>query len=371
MMSTSTNPADKVPELEPAEVDRPGRARSPILQPCELSVGDGNGRLVMPSRQQILSTWFDGIDLIRHRERWLNVVNILFQLAAGALFVWHLVSFVTITSVGLIAIATAFLGIVYNTVWYHRHCAHKAFRFRSVWFARLFLWTNPMFLREEVYALPHRIHHGVADGPGDPHGPHMGWLGAFLAQDWLFRINKSLGADDYNWYRDSLRHIGLATNDHAGFLRTGSVERVGVYLTRVAFAQLFWSVIMFALGGLVFVTAWYGALFVIWFLIRDFQYRGHGGMGNSWRLPSWGKRKGWEFDTSCGALNQSFYGYLVAEWHDNHHLFPSSANLGFLRRQIDLAFWIIRAMAALGMVSSYIDSKATFIKKYRFKAVAE
>jgi stearoyl-CoA desaturase (delta-9 desaturase) len=37
-------------------------------------------------------------------------------------------------------------------------------------------------------------------------------------------------------------------------------------------------------------------------------------------------------------------------WHNNHHAFPSMAFHGMRRRQVDLAGFVIRVLAALGLV---------------------
>jgi stearoyl-CoA desaturase (delta-9 desaturase) len=351
--------------MNAAPLAHPRPSRAPLLLECQLSVAGEAGRLRIPSRREVLTAWLDGIDVIHHRDRWLNLLSLVFQAAAGVIFLHHLIAFATLTTLLFMAGAVMFLGVVYNTFWYHRYCSHKAFRFRSVACARVFLWSNPLVMREEVYALPHRVHHRCADGPGDPYGPHMGWLGAFLAQDSTFRINRALGAADYRRCRESMRHVGMVSNDHACFLRTGSIEAVGWYAARTLFAQSFWGVLVWSIGGVPLLTAWYGAIFVIWCMVRDFQWRGHGGAGRRWRRPGFGKRRGWEFDSSCAALNQRFYGYFVAEWHDNHHLYPASANLAFLDGQLDLAFLLVRALHRLGIVSSYFDAKPKFDTAHR------
>ena len=115
-----------------------------------------------------------------------------------------------------------------------------------------------------------------------------------------------------------------------------------------------WSLMI---GGLDIVWAWYAAIFFITFLIRDFNWRGHG--GNKPRP----KKRGWEFDDKSYALNQWFYGYLASEWHDNHHKYPSSANNGFLAGQIDFAFLLIKLMYRLGVVESYVDARPIFQKE--------
>lgn len=88
--------------------------------------------------------------------------------------------------------------------------------------------------------------------------------------------------------------------------------------------------------------------------MRDFNYFGHGG---GHQRP---KRPGWEFYDRTLALNQTFYGIVASEWHNNHHMFPRSANTGLTPSQIDVSFLVIRLMRKLGIVSSYVDAVPRF-----------
>jgi stearoyl-CoA desaturase (delta-9 desaturase) len=159
---------------------------------------------------------------------------------------------------------------------------------------------------------------------------------------------------EYELLSSSIAHIGLNQNNYAQFRTTGSMENVIHYLSRAVLAQLFWLYLVATVGGLPYVLAWYSSIFVITSLIRDFNWRGHGG---NFRHT---KKTGWEFDTRSYALNQRFYGYIASEWHDNHHKYPTSANNGFLPGQIDIAFNVIQFLHKFGIVQSYIDSFPRF-----------
>lgn len=139
------------------------------------------------------------------------------------------------------------------------------------------------------------------------------------------------------------------------------MECAGHLALRMAVAQVLWAGLAWVLGGLAFVLAWYAAVFLVTFLVRDFNYLGHGG-----RKPR-AKRKGWEFDDRTLALNQVFYGLFASEWHNNHHKFPRSANLGLVGMQTDVSFLFIRLLHALGLVSSYVDA----VPRFRAQLAAE
>jgi stearoyl-CoA desaturase (delta-9 desaturase) len=36
-------------------------------------------------------------------------------------------------------------------------------------------------------------------------------------------------------------------------------------------------------------------------------------------------------------------------WHNNHHAFPTSARHGLRWWQVDVSYWVIRALALLGL----------------------
>ena len=158
-----------------------------------------------------------------------------------------------------------------------------------------------------------------------------------------------------------MKHIGFRMNSYDDFKKTGSVEKLVYYFSRFLLGQILWSGIFFIAGGLRYLLAWYAALFVFTFLLRDFNYRGHGGNFRSEKKP------GWEFDVKSKALNQHFYGFISGEWHDNHHNYPMSANSGFLAHQIDIAYLLIRLMHKFGIVGSYIDMSERFKKKYNIR----
>ncbi|MDP9152251.1 MAG: hypothetical protein M3O36_20190 [Myxococcota bacterium] len=312
-----------------------------------------------PRLKCILAAWADAVDGIRHPERVLNTFNLLFQIATLAMAVVYVARYATAASAAVLVMAVWLFGVVYNTVWYHRYCSHRAFSFSRPWISRLFLWSNPLVLREEVYAIPHRGHHKFSDTPKDPHGPHLGWLASFLAHESLYRINRRVGPEDYRVYCRSMQHVGIVVAPYELFIRTGSLEHVGWYAARTIVAHLGWCTALYLSGGTSFVLAWYTAICVTWLLIRDFQWRGHGaGLTRA-------KKRGWEFDMSSRALNQRFYGYIAGEWHDNHHQFPVSANNGFLRSQPDMAFVFIRALHRLGLVATYSDAAPRFLTKVR------
>jgi stearoyl-CoA desaturase (delta-9 desaturase) len=310
---------------------------------------DPNGRAHRPSVREALVELADSVNPFMHRQRVLPLVFFVFHAVTGVLFV---ASFVFITWWTLLwAFAVhQIVSLVYQTFWYHRYCSHGAFRFSSLWFPRLLLWTNPVVLKEETYTIAHRIHHRRPDCAGDPYGPHLGWVGSYLSWESLYKTNTDMGEREYEALSRSFRHLGMPVNDYERFRRTGSIEQLWHYALRTITAQVLFIATSYALGGLPFVLSGYAGIFVFTFLLREFAWRGHGG---DTPRP---KRAGWEFDTRSRSTNHRFFGYLAGEWHDNHHRLPTSANCAILPGQVDVVFLFIRLLHGLRIVTSYRDT---------------
>ena len=63
----------------------------------------------------------------------------------------------------------------------------------------------------------------------------------------------------------------------------------------------------------------------------------------------WGRRR---FDTRDDSRNNAWLALLTfgEGWHNNHHHYPGSARQGFAWWEVDLTWYLLRGMAALGLV---------------------
>ena len=317
-----------------------------------------------PTFKEVIIEWFDSINFLKDRARLIPFTFVLFHAVTFVMAIIYFANYFSIISFLFVIACVLFLATVYNTIWFHRYCSHAAFSFTNKIFAQLLAWTNPIFFREESYALPHMIHHRYSDKPGDPYGPHLGWLGSYLGTESQQKFNRNINAAAFELMKKSMSHIPISFNSFDRFIKWGSMERVSIFLLRMSVAQLFWSIVTCVIGGIPFLFAWYTAVFIFIYLLRDFNWWGHGG---NFRKT---KKYGWEFDESSTALNQRFYGYIAGEWHDNHHCFPMSANTGFLPSQMDLAFKLIQSFHKLGIVNSYFNAIEKFYELH-FKPMGE
>jgi stearoyl-CoA desaturase (delta-9 desaturase) len=325
-----------------------------IIQEPVFGWATEDGRPKQPTPGEALREWWHSVDFLTDLRRLPAALHALFHLVTlgglVALVGWHL----SWTSALYFSASAFFMATVTHTMWLHRYCSHRAFEFRSPWLARVFLWLNGMAIREDTYAIPHRVHHQRSDRVGDPYGPHLGRFGSYLAIESVTKFNTDMTPEQYEHLTKTVSHIGFPVSTYEQFRRTGTVEHAGHLAVRTAVSQVLWSGLAYAVGGVPCVLAWYGAVAFVTFLIRDFNYLGHGG-----RRPR-AKIEGWEFDERTLALNQIFYGVFASEWHNNHHKFPRSANLRLVPAQMDTAFLIIRLLHAVGVVSSYVDAVPRF-----------
>jgi fatty-acid desaturase len=290
-----------------------------------------------PTTREVLAEWFDAISFWKDRTRLIPAGYVVYHFATFLAFLWFMTTHFSVAAAVTVVVSASFIGTVYNTMWYHRFCSHQAFKFSSIWFARVFLWTNPVCFREESYVIPHRIHHAKSDEPGDPYGPHLGWLGSYLATETQQKTNRKLSATEYERLERSLSHVGFVSNSYGQYRKTGSVENVWHYLARFVFAHFFWGGLAWLAAGWWGVWAWISGVFVFTFLVRDFNYRGHSAMFGHHRLGE--------------PVNQIFFGVIAGEWHENHHQYPRLARSGLAWWQVDAPYWIIRAMKFCGIVT--------------------
>jgi len=226
------------------------------------------------------------------------------------------------------------LGI---TIGYHRLFTHRAFETVPV-IRFLLAILGSMAVEGPVlrWVATHRRHHQHSDQTEDPHSPHQygdgflsviaGWWHAHVG--WIF-ASKWPGLDCYIKDLQRDRMIRLVNRSFGVWVAVGLIlpAAAGGLLTgtwRGAFLGFLW-------GGLVRV-----------FLVHHV----------TWSVNSvchlWGARS---FLTGDKSRNNVICGVLAfgEGWHNNHHAYPRSARHGFYWWQLDMSYWVIRGLAALGL----------------------
>lgn len=328
-----------------------------VLQEPAYGWQDDSGELVKPSKAEIWREFFFRLNVFRDRKNWMASTALGMVVALSpAMFIF--IAYFFVWQYALIAAAYgAIVMSSHGTIWFHRYCTHRAYKFKNKFW--LYLTQNLVFkvIPEELYVVSHHVHHAKSDKPGDPYNAQAGFLYCFLADVNHQPIAKDLSEAEYTRTTKFLSHTGIYINSYKQYKKWGSVSNpyaTGA-LTLVNWA--FWYGAFFLIGGHSLALAMASAAMLWGISVRTFNYQGHG-MGEDKR------QDGVDYNWKDLSINQSRPGLLAGEWHNNHHLFPNSARSGFLPYQWDNAWAYIYVLYKIGGISSYKDSKQEFLRDY-------
>jgi fatty-acid desaturase len=207
---------------------------------------------------------------------------------------------------------------------YHRLLTHRGYKTKR-WleyvltiFGTLALEGGPI-----AWVATHRVHHQNADNHGDPHSPRDGGFWAHMG--WIIT-----GRAMHNVSTELLGYVPDLRKDkfHHWISEWHWVPMVVLGL------------LLFALGG------W---PYVMWGVFL----RTTVGLHSTWLVNSathmWGKQR---FDTGDDSKNSFWIALLTCGegWHNNHHSQPQSARHGLAWYEIDMNWYTIRVLRALGLV---------------------
>jgi len=206
------------------------------------------------------------------------------------------------------------------TAGYHRYFSHRSFKTSRVGQFVLAFSAQACSQRGALWwAAHHRHHHKYSDTKRDIHSPvqygfwhsHMGWL---------YDDN---GATDYRVVKDLARYPEL-----------------------VILNRLWWLPPIAAAAAVAAIWGWPGLLVgftlstvLLWHSTFTINSLAH----------VWGKRR---YQTSDTSRNNWILALLTMGegWHNNHHHFMGSARQGFFWWEIDVTYYILRALAVVGLV---------------------
>lgn len=335
-----------------------------VLQPPGYGWRDKAGDLVKPSPKQIFSEFFSRLNIVKTRKAWLPFFSWAKVLVLVPLLLLFIFKFFTVPLLIAAFVYSMILMGTHGTIWHHRYCTHKAYRFKNRFWRTVTQNLTISMIPEEIYTVSHHVHHAKSDQPGDPYNAQAGFLYCFLADVNHQPIAKDLSEHDYNRAASMMKHTGVKTNTYAQYREWGSIAHPGRTVLATLLNWGFWAVLFYLIGGIACVCALFGAA-AFWAVgVRTFNYEGH----------AKGKQKhkeGSDFNRDDLSINQLWPGIVAGEWHNNHHLYPSSARSGFLRHQVDFAWYYIKGLSLLGGISSYHDSKPHFLKQHHKPYLAQ
>ena len=242
-----------------------------------------------------------------------------------------------------------------TTIGFHRYFTHQGFT-TSRPIAATFAVLGCMTMQGPItqWVTDHRKHHALSDQAGDPHSPHAGrpagaWgaLTGFLHAHvgWMF---SNLGMEQGRDYGKDLYD-----------------DRLVRWIDR---AYLLWVILTFGIPfgiGYAVGGSWQAGLEgLVWGgLLRIFLYQ-HATFSVNSICHMFGHKNYRSRDES---RNNWVVAMLVfgEGWHNNHHAFPSSAKHGLERRQIDVSWWVIRALERAGLVWDVKQPNAAQLERRR------
>jgi stearoyl-CoA desaturase (delta-9 desaturase) len=169
----------------------------------------------------------------------------------------------------------------------------------------------------------HVNHHRFADREGDPHSPAIS--GVYYAH--------------VGWFLNDARHQRVEANNPV--IRDFSPVPEVAFLDRYFFVPpLALACAMYAVGGMTWL---------VWGFCVPTVTLAHATFAINTVNHMFGSRR---FDTIDESRNNIVTAFFAAGegWHNNHHRYQRSARNGFYWWEFDVTWYVIRLMAAFGLV---------------------
>ena len=233
-----------------------------------------------------------------------------------------------------VAAALYFIRMFAITGFYHRYFSHRSFKTsRAAQFAFALLGATAVQRGALWWASHHRLHHQRSDEPSDVHSPkqhgfiwsHIGWITSESNFRSELRVVRDLSKYPELMFLDRFDALVPAI---LGFALFG----LGAFLQRHA-------------PGL--HTS--GAQMLIWGFFISTVVLAHGTFTINSLAHVFGRRR---YETGDDSRNSFMLAMVTLGegWHNNHHHFPAAARNGFFWWEIDITYYVLRILAALGVI---------------------
>ena len=217
-----------------------------------------------------------------------------------------------------------FLRALGLTLIFHRYLAHRAFKMnRAARFVWSFIATAAMQKGPLWWAGHHVNHHRFADRDGDPHSPMVS--GVYYAH--------------IGWFLNDTKHDRVET--------TNPVIRDFSRVSELAWLEKYFFVPPLALAVTMFLIG--GMPWLVWGFCLPTMTLAHATFAINTVNHMFGSRRFETVDESRNNIVTAVF--AVGEgWHNNHHRYQRAARNGFYWWEFDPTWYVIRAMAAVGLV---------------------
>jgi len=216
-----------------------------------------------------------------------------------------------------------FVRAIGLTLAFHRYFAHRSFQMnRPARFIWSLVGTAAMQKGPLWWAGHHVNHHRFADRDGDPHSPMVS--GVYHAH--------------IGWFLNDARHDRLEKTNPV--IRDFSKAPEIAWLDRnYVVPPLVLAAILYLIGGLPVL---------IWGFCLPTMTLAHATFAINTVNHMFGTRR---FETRDESRNNVLTALFAAGegWHNNHHRYQRAARNGFYWWEFDLTWYVIRAMAAVGV----------------------
>jgi stearoyl-CoA desaturase (Delta-9 desaturase) len=222
-----------------------------------------------------------------------------------------------------LALGAYFIRMIVVTATYHRYFSHRSYKTSRAFQFLLALGAQSAAQKGVLWwAGHHRWHHKYSDTPKDVHS-------ARLRGFWYSHIGWIMGPE---WERTDRTMV----SDLAKFPELRALDRQGLnILPTVLLALAF----LWLGGGHALVWGYFVSTVLLW----------HGSFAINSLAHLWGKRR---YETSDDSRNNWILALLTTGegWHNNHHHYQSSAKQGFRWWEVDVTFYVLRLLEALGLI---------------------
>jgi stearoyl-CoA desaturase (delta-9 desaturase) len=220
------------------------------------------------------------------------------------------------------------------TGFYHRYFSHRSFKSGRILQLAMALLGSASVQRGPLWwAAHHRHHHRHSDLESDIHSPFQH---GFLWSHMVWFTSTVSFATDYDKIKDFARFPELR------------------FLNRYDLVvPVLFAVGIYALGMVLAVQvpalATNGPQLLIWGFFISTVALYHGTFTINSLAHVYGSRR---FETGDHSRNNPLLALITLGegWHNNHHRYPAAARQGFYWWEIDLTYYGLRAMAALGLI---------------------
>lgn len=261
---------------------------------------------------------------------WLRVIPFigLHLMCLGVFFVgwsWFAVGF---------AVALYLIRMFAITGFYHRYFSHRTFKTsRLAQFLFAVLGNSAAQRGPLWWAAHHRHHHRHSDTDDDPHSPHTHGL---LWSHMLWFTNRSNFATRLHEVKDLAKYPELRFIDRFDIV-VPTLLGFGVYGLGILLEK-------YAPG-----LGTNGPQLLIWGFFVSTIVLFHGTCTINSLSHLMGRKR---YDTGDESRNSLILALVTLGegWHNNHHYYPASTRQGFFWWEIDITYYVLRVMAALGII---------------------